>query len=131
MLEAYGKIRIATEPVVELANGTSVAKFRGSSSEAVKAEDGGRKFHNHYFDFVVWGTAAEYIKKNCPKGTDLFVKAIARENRWVTEDGQNRSKPFYRIQSFSELKPPVAKADGAADMSEVGSYSTDKEESPF
>lgn len=127
-LETFGRIRVATEPVLESVNSTSVVKFRGSSSELVKSDDGAKKYHNHYFDFVAWGSAAEYIYKNCPKGTDLFVKAIARENRWTTEDGQNRSKPFYRLQSFVEIKKnerPETEEAAAAPVSES------QEESPF
>ena len=127
MLKSFGKIRVATEPVIEDANGTKVVKFRGSSSELVKSDTGEKKYYNHYFDFVAWGSAAEYISNNCPKGTDMFVEAIARENRWTTNEGQNRSKTFYRLQTFYVLQQSARRED----IAEVASDTISNEESPF
>lgn len=126
MLKSFGKIRVATEPVIEDANGTKVVKFRGSSSELVKSDTGEKKYHNHYFDFVAWGSAAEYIYNNCPKGTDMFVEAIARENKWTTAEGQNRSKIFYRLQTFYVLQQTARKDEAIESIDSVTN-----EESPF
>lgn len=103
MLSVHGEIRVATEPILEEANGTVVVKFRGASSELVKSDSAEKKWHNHYFDFVAWGSAAQFIKDKCGKGTDLSVEAIPRENRWVGPDGKNKSKTFFRLQRFSIL----------------------------
>jgi single-stranded DNA-binding protein len=127
MLTAYGEIRIVTEPIIEDVKGTSVVKFRGSSSELVKSDGSTPKqYHNHYFDFVAWGSAANYIKDNCPKGTDLFVGAVPRENKWTTEDGKSRSKTFFRLQKFRVLMPI-----GGGTSSDTDISASPEEESPF
>lgn len=77
-----------------LPSGTSVA----SSSVAVNrrykdesAEDGYAE-EVSFFDVSVFGKFAELVARKLKKGDGVTVQGRLKQNRWQTEDGQNRSR---------------------------------------
>ena len=45
-----------------------------------------------FFDCTLWGRNAENASKYLGKGSAILVDGTLRQERWQTEDGQNRSK---------------------------------------
>ena len=45
-----------------------------------------------YFDVSVYGKTAEYLKAKLAKGTPVVISGRLQQQRWVTNEGGNKSK---------------------------------------
>lgn len=81
---------------VEIRNtssGTPVA------SGSIASDDGfGEREHTSFFDFTLWGKAAEGLARYMTKGRDVTISGRLRQDRWRAQDGGNRSKVVVNIE---------------------------------
>jgi len=77
---------------------TNVLEF----SLATQERRGDKKF-THFLDMVAWDKGAELLAKFCKKGDQIFVQATPRQDKWKTDDGQNRSRIIFRVDQFEFL----------------------------
>lgn len=99
--KAHGVGRLTRDPELRYTqSGKAVCDFGMAFNEVRKTKDGGRDETAHFFDFVIWDTGAETLAKYCEKGSELFVEASAKQDRWETSEGQKRSKVVFRVDQF-------------------------------
>lgn len=82
-----------------------------SFSIAVNEYSKDKEFAN-YFDCAIFGNRAKGLFPYLTKGKKVTVSGRLRQDRWQTEDGQNRSKVRVIV---SELDFAVAKKDAETD----------------
>lgn len=72
-------------------SGTAVCKFAIAVNRSRK---NGESWEDeaHFFDVVLWGRQGEAIHQYLAKGKQVGVTGELRQNRWQTDDGQNRSR---------------------------------------
>lgn len=61
---------------------------------------GEKKEEVSFFDIVAWNRTAEVAAQYLKKGRSVFVEARAEQQRWKTEDGQNRSRIRFVAESL-------------------------------
>ncbi len=74
------------------AGGTEVANFSIAWNESRKGPDGNYTDVAHYFDVVVFGGVGRWLSQNVAKGSPIVVSGVLQQDRWTTEQGDNRSK---------------------------------------
>ena len=79
-------------------------------------ESGEKKEEVCFVDLEAWGRTAETMNEYLQKGRTVFIEGRLRQQRWETDDGQNRSKHVVVIDSFQFV-------GGRQDGSEQGGYS--------
>jgi len=125
-MKAYGIGRFVSDPELKQYENTHVCNFTLAVNEYRKDREGNRKEYTNFFDFVIWDKAAELIKKYKVKGDQIFIKdATARQDKWVDNNGQNRSKVVFRVNDFEFV--------GYRQRQETESNTTEQqeEEEPF
>jgi single-strand DNA-binding protein len=103
MFKMFGEGRLVKDPQVREVNGTKLAEFTLATNEFRRSKTGGEPIKDtHYFDCVVWDTAAKTIEQYCRKGTRLVVEGRIRQDKWTDkETGNPRSKVVFRVEEFS------------------------------
>lgn len=76
-----------------------VCTFSMALDRPYKNRDGEREVD--FVDVTAWRGTAEFIEKYFGKGDMLAVLGKLRQERWTTEDGQNRSKLIVVAQDAS------------------------------
>ena len=91
---------------------TSVVNF----SLAVERErkDKNNNFPVDYIDFVAWGPTAEFIERNCKKGTLVRVTGALEINSFV-KDGETRNRAEVNVKEFKILVFPKKKNSDVTD----------------
>ena len=79
-------------------------------------ESGEKREEVCFVDLEAWGRTAETMNEYLQKGRTVFIEGRLRQQRWETDDGQNRSKHVVVIDSFQFV-------GGRQDGSEQGGYS--------
>jgi single-strand DNA-binding protein len=99
--------------------GTAICKFSIAVNRSRKSGEGWTD-EAHFFDIVLWGRQGEAISKYLSKGKQVAVAGELRQNRWTTDDGQNRSKVEVHANNVQLLGG--AKSDGAGGGQQSGGY---------
>lgn len=86
-------------------------------------ESGERKEEVSFIDLEAWGRTAETMNEYLQKGSPAFVEGRLRQQRWETEDGQNRSRLVVVVDRFQFV-------GGRQDGSEQGGYSQSGDAAP-
>lgn len=86
-------------------------------------ESGEKREEVCFVDLEAWGRTAETMNEYLQKGRTVFIEGRLRQQRWETDDGQNRSKHVVVIDSFQFV-------GGRQDGSEQGGYSQPGEAAP-
>ena len=86
-------------------------------------ESGEKKEEVCFVDLEAWGRTAETMNEYLQKGRTVFIEGRLRQQRWETDDGQNRSKHVVVIDSFQFV-------GGRQDGSEQGGYSQPDDGAP-
>lgn len=55
------------------------------------------KDNTDFFDFVAWDSVAEFILEHFSKGEKIAVECNARQDKWKTTEGENRSKVVFHV----------------------------------
>ena len=79
-------------------------------------ESGEKKEEASFIDLEAWGRTAETMNEYLKKGSPAFVEGRLRQQRWETDDGQNRSRLVVVVERFQFVS-------GRQDGSEQGGYS--------
>lgn len=101
-MKCVGIGRFVVNPTVTETTNSKVCRFALCVDE-VRKVNGERKKFPHFFDFVVWDKAADVIAKYGSKGAKLYFEATPRQEKWVDNDGNNRSKIIFRLDDFQLL----------------------------
>ena len=80
--------RLTKDPELSYTPSTNkaICKFSIASNSGTKDED------VSYFDIVVWEKQAENCNKFILKGTQVIITGRLKQDRYQTQDGQNRSR---------------------------------------
>ena len=79
-------------------------------------ESGERKEEASFIDLEAWGRTAETMNEYLKKGSPALVEGRLRQQRWETDDGQNRSRLVVVVERFQFV-------GGRQDGGEQGGYS--------
>lgn len=74
------------------ASGTAVLSFSVAVNESVKDRNGEWSDYPNYIDCTMFGRRAESVAPYLAKGAYVAVVGRLHQNRWKTQEGQNRSK---------------------------------------
>lgn len=78
--------------VKTLPSGTAVAEFGLAVNRRRKGEGDDYIEEVSFFDITVFGGFGELVGRKMKKGDPITVAGRLQQDRWETEDGQNRSK---------------------------------------
>lgn len=94
---------LASDPqLIELPN-KKLTRFKLGVNSNIVTKTNERKTERNFLDFVVYGSAAEYIANYFRKGDPILITdALARCETWE-KDGKTRSKIVFRVNSFENL----------------------------
>jgi single-strand DNA-binding protein len=78
-MKLIGLGRLTADPEVQqTSGGTSFCRFSLADNEVRTSKQTGEKIETvHFFDFIIWDTAAETFAKYCKKGNQLYVECSA------------------------------------------------------
>lgn len=79
---------LAADPEV----GNGVLKFCAAVNRSVRNEDGTFREEASFIDCKVFGNRAQGLSQILRKGMQVCVQGELRQERWQTQDGQNRSR---------------------------------------
>jgi len=96
-----------------LANGTAICSFSIAINETWMQNDE-KQEKVSYFDCQAWSKLAETVDKYFTKGQPIFLEGSLRQERWETEDGQNRSKVIINVNRVMFLPRGEDKKDDIA-----------------
>jgi len=126
MFKVFGEGRLTKDPEIRDVNGTSVVEFTLATNEFRRSKQGGESVKvAHYFDCVVWDSAAKTIAEYCTKGSRLMIEGRPRQEKWVDKEGKNRSRIVFRVEEFTIVDKRVNREE----ESEVATATSEK--SPF
>jgi single stranded DNA-binding protein len=97
----YGNL-VSDPQLVELPNKV-LTRFRLCINSNIVTKSNEKKVERNFLDFVVYGSAAEYIANYFKKGDPILVTdALARCETWE-KDGKPRSRVVFRVNSFENV----------------------------
>ena len=107
-------------------NNKSVVSFSLAVQRRYKDNEG--NYPTDFIDFVAWGPTAEFIERNCKKGT--LVRATGSlEIRSYEVDGKTRNRAEVRVTEFDILAQPGQKDANILD--DFRPINTDEGDDPF
>ena len=86
-------------------------------------QSGEKKEEVCFVDAEAWGKTAETMNEYLQKGRPVFVEGRLRQQRWETDDGQNRSKHVVVVDAFKFI-------DSRQDGGEQGGYEQSGDSTP-
>ena len=114
---------IATETDAQnTPTGKTFVRFRVATNERYRDNTGEWKSGEPVFwDCEAWNAPAQAIAANLTKGEPVIVVGIIRSQNWKTEDGQQRTRRFVKVEAVGpNLAVPRKKADAAAPAAPAG-----------
>lgn len=109
--------RLGRDPELKYsANGSAIANFSIAVNEAKKnAETGEYKDVAHWIDCIAFGKTAENISAWLAKGSRVAVNCRLQIRKWEDREGQPRKNYEFIVNSWQNLTPRDATAEGAED----------------
>lgn len=89
--------------------GTPIAAFSIASNRWYGYEGELRK-ETSFFDVEAWARTAERVAENCLKGRGVRIVGRLKQDRWVTTEGESRSKVKV-VAEHVEIKPIFNRGD--------------------
>jgi single-strand DNA-binding protein len=109
-------------------NGTAVGKFSIAVNTSYKSGEEWKE-EAHFFNVVLWGKRAEALAKYLTKGMEVGIDGSLRQNRWKTDDGQDRSVVEINAENVNLLR---GTAQGKTEQKEPDQKQQDfKDDIPF
>ena len=104
-----GTGRLTKDPEVKYANELCIAEFSFAINRTFKNKEG--KYEADFFDVKAFGKTGEFVEKNFKKGMKVEIRGKLQQDRWTTQEGQNRSKVYIVAEevSFGESKAEAEK----------------------
>lgn len=89
-------------------------------------ESGEKKEEVSFVDLEAWGRTAETMNEYLQKGRPALVEGRLRQQRWETDDGQNRSRLVVVVERFEFVggRQDGGEAGGYDQAGEAGSQSS-------
>lgn len=109
-----------------LQSGTTVAKAGIAMNRSYTDSDGNKQDNVDFIDIEAFGKTADIMSDYLKKGDPVIIEGRIRQQRWQTDNGQNRSKHDVVVERFTFV-PKRENGDGDAGL-DAGS---DDEEVPF
>lgn len=85
--------------------GVAMAKFSVAVRDPFRKNDEG-KVQADFFDVVCWRNPAEFAGKYLEKGSAVALSGRIKQEKWTTQDGQNRSKVIINADDVESNGPP-------------------------
>ena len=86
-----------------LPSGTEIYKNCIATSKKFKKRDGSQEEKSFFMDFSLFGKAAQTFAMYTQKGSLVLVEGELQNEKWVGQDGQNKSKTTLIVESFKFL----------------------------
>ena len=105
-------------------NGTALCKGRMANNGF------GRDKAAMFIDVTCWGRDAEYMAKNCKRGTTIQVSGRLESNSYTDKNGNNRTSFSINVRDLYVKRAPSSDRDGefadfTPDTSNTGRYGGD------
>ena len=94
---------LTADPEIKEIGDSQVANFAIACNVKYKNSEGEQQERPDFFDVEVWGKGADVVRRYLSKGKPVIVTGRLRQDRWETEDGNNRSK--VKIRGNVQLLP--------------------------
>ena len=96
---------VRTAETKVLASGDLLAKTSLAISRPHKVKE---EWTNEttFIDITLWGKNAEHFVEKVEKGDLIIVEASIHQNKWITPEGENRSKIGFNVNSFTKIPLP-------------------------
>lgn len=92
--------RLTKDIVVEYTNG-GMAIAKGSIAVNRSQKKGGDWVETaSFFDITLFGKMAENLKPYLLKGKQVAIGGYLKQDRWTSQDGQNRSKVYIGVEEL-------------------------------
>lgn len=102
--------------------GTVVLQIGVAVNDRRKDRDGNWGDYVSFFDCVLFNTRAEKLHQYLTKGTRVHITGKLRQQRWQTEQGENRSRVEILVDDIdfdSREQRPQQQASSAYDDDEI------------
>lgn len=83
---------LTKDPESREAGTHTVCSFSIAVNRKSKGQDGQQKEEVSFVDCEAWDKTANLVMQYCSKGKQVLVQGSLKQDRWQTQDGQNRSK---------------------------------------
>ena len=104
MFVAVGLVRLTRDPVLKPVGSTHVCNFGIAVNEHYTDKDGNKKELSNFFECELWDKGAEVFAKYMKKGDQVVIQARPRYDSWEDDNGNKRSKVFFRVDSFDFIR---------------------------
>jgi single-strand DNA-binding protein len=101
--KAFFHGRLTRDPEIRAAGKTDILEFSVAVNEFYK-KSGDDEYTKivHYFDCQLWGARGKAISKFLEKGTEVFIEASIKQDRWEDKDTRKaRSKIVFNVQEIN------------------------------
>jgi single-stranded DNA-binding protein len=95
MLKTYGHVTICSD--LNMFDIGDTCKIEFSVMYEEKKKNGESDVNLFYCE--AWDSAAEFLYNNAKRGSELYIEAINKNDRWI-KDGEKRSKVVLRLTYF-------------------------------
>ena len=87
-------------------NGGCVVEFGLAVNRPTYTNDAGEVIEEvDFFDCKAFGKVGENIEKFFSKGKPIFVTGVLMQERWETDEGDNRSRVIIKVLRFNFVGP--------------------------
>lgn len=83
---------LTKDPETRAAGSHTITSFSIAVNRRSKGADGQAKEDVSFFDCEAWNKTGELVMQYCKKGRPVLVLGRLQQDRWQTNEGQNRSK---------------------------------------
>ena len=105
-----------------LPSSTAVCKNSVATNYEFKSQDGQKNTETMFMDIVLFGRQAEIFNQFTKKGAKLFIQGRIVLEKWVAQDGTNRSKHSLRVETFKFLDSKSDNQNSGYDQSGANGY---------
>lgn len=121
--------------IVQINEGTEVAKFTIAVNEYYKKNDGTEMQLTSYIDCEVWGGLVKVVKNYLSKGSRVYVEGSIRMDRWEDVDGNNKVKFKIRVNDLilldNKSKSSVSSNNNINDSELMSNGNQEDDDLPF
>lgn len=98
---------LTKDPESRAAGQHTIASFSIAVNRRTKGGDGQQKEQVSFFDCEAWNKTGELVMQYLKKGRSVLVEGHLQQDRWQTQEGQNRSKIKVVADNVQFLSPKV------------------------
>jgi single-strand DNA-binding protein len=116
----------------EIPSGTKVGEGSIAVNRKYKDANGEKKEEVSFVNFTAWGRKAEVMEEFLKKGDSVLLEGRLKQDRWKTENDENRSKISVVIEEFTFMPKSGGNYDGSEQEDVPGhDADTDVGSTPF